>query len=461
MPNLNLHKTLFVCTGNVFRSIVVEKLFAQEVIKNRVPFQVRSRGTDLFYKTPHLLLNRIVEKRYAITLQGHRAQMITRGDILWASSIICFTQEHQKVVIKMHPSAEKKTFLISDITPLDHALFRDVDYQDVSENNVLLLKGLSTLKVAIDCIMKPPSLSIVMAVYNEERNIKNILSKLVAQSLNYNIKEIIVVSSGSTDKTDKIVESIPSSLVTFIRENNRNGKVSALKKAAPLVQGDIVLLIDGDVDIDNDFIKECFSCMYGNKIPCTGKVVPIQTSSRFFYGLSKVSCNAWNTLRDKCNKAGKFLYPSGYTLLIARQDFVDTIYEVNDTTINDDGQLSLILYQKGITFHYDDNLKVYVTFPQSFKDFFKQKIRTRMGRRQTDSGFFKDIEKSWRKELVRIASVHNFQFVLIFLMMDTIARGIATIKIKFSCRPHLWSPVETTKSVQFSPITIPVNKTET
>ena len=83
-----------------------------------------------------------------------------------------------------------------------------------------------------------------------------------------------------------------------------------------------------------------------------------------------------------------------------------------------------------------------------------------MGRRQTTSGFFKDIEKSWRKELVRIATVHNFQFVLIFLILDTIARGIATIKIKFSHKPHLWSPVETTKSVQFSHITIPINKTE-
>lgn len=461
MPNLNLHKTLFVCTGNVFRSIVAEKLFAQAVLKNRMPFQVRSRGIDIFYKNPHPLLNRIVEKHYAITLQGHCAQIITQEDILWASTIICFTQKHRKVVIKMHPTAERKTFLISDITPLNHVLFRDVDYHDVSENNALLLKELSALKAAIDYIIKPLSLSIVMAVYNEEKNIKTILSELVSQSFDRNVKEIIVVSSGSTDKTDEIVKSNRSPLITLIRESSRNGKVSALKKAAPLVRGDVVLLIDGDVYIDNDFIKECFSCIYSNKIPCTGKVVPVQISSRFFYGLSKVSCDAWNALRDKCSKAGKFLYPSGYTLLMARQDFVESIGEISDTIINDDGQLSYILYQKGITFHYSDNLRVYVTFPQSFKDFFRQKVRTRMGRRQTASSFFKDIEKSWRKELIRIADIYNFQFVLAYLIMDAIARWIAAIKIKFSRRPHLWSPVKTTKGVQPSSITISTNRIET
>lgn len=461
MPNLDLQKTLFVCTGNVFRSIVAEKLFAQNVIKNGVAFQARSCGTDIFFKVSHPLLDRIVEKHYAITLRGHRARRITMEDIIWATSIICFAPEHRKVIIKMCPAAEKKTFLISDITPFDQISFQDIDYYDVSENNVLLLQELNSLKAAVDYIIRPTSLSIVMAVYNEERNIKNILSKLVTQSINYNVKEIIVVSSGSTDKTDEIVKSIRSSLITLIQESTRNGKVSALKKAAPLIQGDIVLLMDGDVDIDNNFIKECFSCVYRNKIPCTGKVVPIQTLSRFFYRLSKVSCDAWNALRDKCDKAGEFLYPSGYTLLTTRQDFVDAISEISDTAINDDGQLSHILYQKGIIFHYNDNLKVYVIFPQSFKDFFRQKVRTRMGRRQIANTFFKNIEKSWRKELVGAANIHNFHFVLSFLMMDAIARGIAAIKIKFSQRPHLWSPVETTKSVQCSLYNKIVNKTET
>lgn len=456
MPDFS--KTLFVCTGNVFRSVISEKFFIQNILNTGLPFQVRSRGTGLYFKVPHPLLNHIVEKSYSITLKGHRAQKLSLEDIVWASAIVCFTSKHQQAIIKICPAAKYKTFLIYDITSLDPVLFQDVDYHDVFETNERLLKGLRALKSAIDEIIKPTSLSIVIAVYNEEKNIKNILTKLVAQSSLHKVKEIIVVSSGSTDKTDKIIQSIQSSLITLIQEKTRNGKVSALKEAAPFISGDNVLLIDGDVDIEDSFIRECFSCIHSRKIPCTGKVTPIPVKNKFFYGLSAVSCEAWNTLRDKNDRANAFLYPSGYTMLLSRNDFIDGIKRISDTTINDDGLLSLALFQKDVLFHYCDNLQVYVTFPQSFRDFFRQKIRTRMGRRQTAGYFFKKIEKQWRRELLNIVDAHNFIFVAIFLIADCFARYMANIRIKFSRNPHLWELVATTKQVQVAPRAVSTKK---
>lgn len=456
MPDFS--KTLFVCTGNVFRSVISEKFFIQNILNAGLSFQVRSRGTGLYFKIPHPLLNHIVERNYSITLRGHRAQKLSLEDIVWASTIVCFTPEHQQTVIKMCPSAEDKTFLIYDITSLDSILFRDVDYYDVSETNEHLLRGLKALKSAVDEITKPASLSIVIAVYNEEKNIKNILTKLVAQSSPLKVKEIIVVSSGSTDKTDKIIQSIQSPLIILVQEKTRNGKVSALKEATTFVSGNNVLLIDGDVDIESIFIKECFSCIHSRKIPCTGKIIPIPTKSKFFYELSAVGCEAWNILRDKNDRANTFLYPSGYMMLLSRNDFIDGIKRISDTTINDDGLLSLVLFQKDVLFHYCDNLRVYVTFPQSFRDFFRQKIRTRMGRRQTAAYFFKKIERQWRRELLNIVDAHNFIFVAIFLIMDCFARYIANIRIKFSRNPHLWKPVATTKQIQVAPVVASTEK---
>ena len=144
MPNFN--KTLFVCTGNVFRSIISEKFFIQNAQRIGLSFHARSCGTDIYFETPNPLLNSIVERKYSISLKDHRAQKLSPDDIVWASAIICFTPEHQQAVLKICPSARDKTFLIHDVASLDPILFKDVDYHDVSETNERLLMGLKALR---------------------------------------------------------------------------------------------------------------------------------------------------------------------------------------------------------------------------------------------------------------------------------------------------------------------------
>ncbi len=442
-------KTLFICTGNVYRSVVAEKLFAQQALSGGLPFRVRSRGTNPYFKVPHPLLTRMVREQYSLDIKNHRSQKVSVEDIQWASAVICFTQEHRQEVLGIWPLSRDKTFLIYDIVSTDPGLFQDVDYHDVSETNRHLIRGLEVLKSAVNEMLRTKTLSIVIAAHNEERNIENILNKLLFQSSSQRVNEIIVVSSGCTDRTNQIVESIKSPLVILILETRRNGKISALKKAAPFITGDAVLLLDADVDIDDAFLRACFSCVCENKLPCTGKIIPIKVKSSFYYKLSVVSCEAWNALRVRNNTARTFLYPSGYTMLLSRNYFVSTIESMSDDTINDDGLLSLFLFRKGVVFHYCDNIRVRVVFPQTLQDFFKQKIRTRMGRRQMNTRFFKKIEKQWRRELIGLMNIRNFFFVSIFLLLDIFARYMANLKIKMGRDPHLWAPIPSTKQASF------------
>ena len=56
--------------------------------------------------------------------------------------------------------------------------------------------------------MKKIDVSIGIMAYNEERNIGKLLNILLNQRLKTtHISEIVVVSSGSTDKTDSIVKN--------------------------------------------------------------------------------------------------------------------------------------------------------------------------------------------------------------------------------------------------------------
>ena len=92
--------------------------------------------------------------------------------------------------------------------------------------------------------------SIGVCAYNELRRIAALLDSLLDQSLpeDFVLKEIIVVASGCTDGTDRLVEErtkVDARLV-LIRESERLGKSSALNKILSRYEGDILILANAD-----------------------------------------------------------------------------------------------------------------------------------------------------------------------------------------------------------------------
>ena len=293
----------------------------------------------------------------------------------------------------------------------------------------------------------PTGLSVVVAVHNEERTVGNLLTKLLSQSAGRDVSEIILVSSGSTDRTNAEIGSFRSPLVTLIEEDDRRGKVNALKKALPYISGGHVLLLDADVDIDDDLLKTCFRCILRNHVPCTARIVSVeQTGGRLFHSLANMTFKTWNALRERKDRNGEFLYPSGHGLLLSEGDFRDALGRMEDATINDDALFAFLLFQRGVTFRYNRDLIVRVGFPQTFRDFFRQKVRTRMGRRQVYAHFFAEIERQWRVELVASLGFGNLFPVLLLWVLDSVSRGIASIRIKRCAQPHLWPAVHSSKN---------------
>jgi biofilm PGA synthesis N-glycosyltransferase PgaC len=75
------------------------------------------------------------------------------------------------------------------------------------------------------------SVSVGVCAYNEEKNIEKALRAVLEQPLDgFSLKEVIVVSSASTDRTDAIVSEISRSdpRVTLVVQEKREGKTSAV-----------------------------------------------------------------------------------------------------------------------------------------------------------------------------------------------------------------------------------------
>ena len=86
--------------------------------------------------------------------------------------------------------------------------------------------------------------ALVTPAKNEAEYIEKTLSSVVNQTIRP--VKWVVVSDGSTDKTDEIVRQYQSQNVTLIRQEPRAGKTSALNMAVAEAKGEILVFSDAN-----------------------------------------------------------------------------------------------------------------------------------------------------------------------------------------------------------------------
>jgi cellulose synthase/poly-beta-1,6-N-acetylglucosamine synthase-like glycosyltransferase len=91
-----------------------------------------------------------------------------------------------------------------------------------------------------------PFVSILIAAYNEQDSIEGTLKNKLDLDYPKDKLDIIVISDGSTDKTDEIVRKYESDQVRLIRQEPRAGKISALNMAVPQAKGEIIGFSDAN-----------------------------------------------------------------------------------------------------------------------------------------------------------------------------------------------------------------------
>jgi cellulose synthase/poly-beta-1,6-N-acetylglucosamine synthase-like glycosyltransferase len=94
-----------------------------------------------------------------------------------------------------------------------------------------------------------PSISVVISAFNEEREIERTVVNKLSQDYPPDRLEVIVVSDGSTDRTDEIVRDLvdrSEGRLKFFRQEPRQGKTQALNMAMEHTSAEIVVFADAN-----------------------------------------------------------------------------------------------------------------------------------------------------------------------------------------------------------------------
>jgi len=141
--------------------------------------------------------------------------------------------------------------------------------------------------------IKRSLISIVIPVFNEEDNVKNIYQKVKEQLANFNY-EFIFVNDGSLDNTEKTLNNLIShdKKVKLINLSKNFGHQIAITCGLDYARGDAAIIMDADMQDPPALIpkmiikwKKKYDVVYGIRVSRNGDNLFKKNIAHIFYGL--------------------------------------------------------------------------------------------------------------------------------------------------------------------------------
>jgi len=222
---------------------------------------------------------------------------------------------------------------------------------------------------------KKLAISIGIPAYNEETNIQNLLNSIREQKEeNFSLKEILVVSDGSSDKTEERVKELKDRRIILIADQKRQGKSKRLNQIFRLFKGDALFLFDADIFVKNKYF---FADVIKNTDFTHNALVSVKTiplpSSNLFERFLNYSVAFQMDIREKWNNGNNYLAFRGSFLALDKK-FAKSI-ELPSGLINNDTVLYFLAVKKGYTPRYLKSIAVYYKSPTTFRDHLSQSSR--------------------------------------------------------------------------------------
>lgn len=221
---------------------------------------------------------------------------------------------------------------------------------------------------------KKITITIGIPAYNEEANIDRLIEDLLLQKcLGFSIREIIISSDGSTDKTEKIVKSFSDPRIKLILNKDRKGIARGLNQIIAYAKGEILVTIDADVRIlDHGFLKKLILPIVKGEADLTSAAIkalpPKTTLAKILFNSMELKSVLFRFLNN-----GNNIYKCYGLARAFSSKFYKTLHF--PVSIGNDMYSYLECLSRGLQFRYVPESVVLYNLPENMADYQKQSLR--------------------------------------------------------------------------------------
>jgi len=249
-----------------------------------------------------------------------------------------------------------------------------------------------------------PSVSIIIAAYNEEKVIEDKIKNTLDIDYPKEKLEIIIFSDSSNDNTDKIVKKYEKKGVKLLRIDGRKGKTYCQNRAVEKARGEIIVFSDANSMYQQDAIKklvrnftdEQVGCISGELKHISGKDIKSDNSSEGIYWKYE------KNLKRLESKISSLVGANGAIYAVRKKLYVN----LADFSISDFAE-PLLLFLKGFRTVYEPGAIAIEKNDDTFRESYQRRVRIVT---RTFSNIIKDKQLASTLNIFRFG-IFSLQFI--------------------------------------------------
>jgi len=220
-----------------------------------------------------------------------------------------------------------------------------------------------------------PTVTVLIAAYNEEDLIEKKVLNTIDLDYPKDKLQIIFITDGSTDKTADRIRKYSG--ITVLHEDQRAGKMAAIKRAIPFIGGEITVFTDANTFLNKESLLELIKhyqnpnvgAVAGEKRIMVEEKADASSAGEGFYWKYESLLKKWDyELYSNVGAAGEL-----FSIRTA-------LYQpVESDTIIDDHMIAMRIAEKGYIIAYEPKAYAMETASADVKEELKRKIRIAAG----------------------------------------------------------------------------------